>query len=646
MKQARKLLKEKQKLQTTTDEDQEQEEVYVKRPTFSAFALLEEEENHNEEENIEETEEPKVIEEEKPINELYGEDIMDMINEKEEEENKSNKSFSSKKKKNNKKKNKKKEKSSTNKKEEDLMTDEEFLQKQIEKLQLESGVTSSSSDSNDTFLNQLFLIKDVKALNPENEFMKIFGKEAVQQANKAMVDNNLEEQLPKSYRNNPHYHGHKQVLKTKKQGNYENLFVSLKGHWPRYMSLYLTPKLKSTKSNQIEIYEIVEQQNVSGKSLGLYSKLQQQYESAIQSHDPDSFVYILQRLHPYHLHTLLQLSEVVRTMHRENDQAQDLIERALYAIQNIFNSNNHFMSSLLNGKARLQSDQDVVKVIYLCILSRLHSLARSGAHHTAFDLCRLLLSISCDPLNSKTNIADPVHVLLFIDYYSIRIRKYQFIYKDLIEEFLIPQQPELQYLPNLMFSRALSLWKDNQLSKANEVLQEALRLWPMTLVSLLNETKTTRFSEFESVIRNTLFTTKICTSPIFSKLISAYVKRNFEFWKDPEVLDWLKYNVEEVLSNNIDMDKQRDELYQHPVFATNYSVVYEKELTGELLPDINTIGNSNQSSSNNNSSGRRNPFLYFLETLLPWTGNGGNTGFDLNAFLGGNGEEDEDEEEQ
>ena len=611
MKQARKLLKEKEekKLAATVVDDEDSFVEQKRESSFSAFALLDEEN----------------------IDEMYGEDLKEIIEGEEEEKvvKVSN---------NNRKK--KKEKKKASKKDENI-TDEEFLERQIQELGLSDETkskTEGSSSSVDTF--QLFSIKDPKSLNPEHEFKRIFGNEAVSQTN-AAVSANYEEHLPRVLRNNPHFMGKKSVvIGKKKKGNdvMLSLFVSGKAHWPMYRSLYLTTQLKSTKPNNVEIYEIIDQPTVTGSTTGLYAQIQQQYERALQSSDPDSFVYILQQVHPYHIHTLLQLSEVFRTMQRENDQAQDLNERALFAIQHILN-NPQLVNSLLNGRCRLDSTQDIVKAIYLSILCRLHALARSGAHNTAFDLCRLLLSISCDPItNTAITIADPTHVLLFIDYYAIRIRKFKYIYHELIENFIIPQQPELQYLPNLMYSRALSLWKDDQLSKASEVLQEALNLWPMVLVALLTEMKTSRFQEFEALIRNTIFTTKICTSPIFSKLISAYARRSADFWKEDNVLDWLKYNIEEVLNNKstgTDFDKLRDTCYQHPVFSSNYSLVYEKEVLGEILPDLNY--SSTQTS--NTSGGRRNPLLYFLESLLPWTSG---TTPNLNTFLGGNDDEAED----
>ncbi|KAG2385858.1 hypothetical protein C9374_003007 [Naegleria lovaniensis] len=577
MKQARKLLREKEekalssKLQQTASSELEEDERVTKQSsTFSAFALLEEENEEN-------------------IDDMYGDDIKEMIDQQqqsttltnEEEESAVNTAKP-------KNKKKKKKKKSTKKKDENL-TDEEFLQKQIQQLGLEeneSKIMGGSSALKSAF--SLFEVSDPKSLNPENEFKKIFGSGAVSQT-QAAVSADYEEQLPKVLRNNPHFVGKRSVVIGKKKNDLMlNLFVSSKPHWPMYRSLYLTVQLKSTKPNNVEVYEVVEQKTVTGSTTGLYAQVQEQYERALQSNDPNSFIYILQQVHPYHIHTLLQMSEVFRTMQRENDQAQDLNERALFAIQHVLN-NPQFVNGLMKGTSRLDSSQDIVKAIYLSLLCRIHALARSGAHNTAFDLSRVLLSLSCDPLaNTSINIADPVHVLLFIDYYAVRIRKFKYVYRDLIENFIMKEQEELQYLPNLMYSRALSLWHDNQLSTANEVLQQALQTWPMIVVLVLTEIKTTRFGEFETLIRNTIFTNKICTSPIFSKLLSAYAKRNSEFWKEDGVLDWLKYNIEEMLNNSATSQKHYDDIremcYQHAVFTSNYKIVYEKEVLGEILP--------------------------------------------------------------
>ncbi|EFC45352.1 predicted protein [Naegleria gruberi] len=623
MKQARKLLREKEekalaeKLKKIEDEEDSYVDNRRNNSSFNAFSYLEEEEN---------------------VDEMYGEDVLDMIDQQEKSSQNDEEEITSyvNTAKPNNKKNKKKKKNA--KKKEDTLTDEEFLQQQIQQMGLDEGgsategsATTSSASHN---VYDLFEISDVKSLNPENEFKRIFGSEAISQTN-AAVSANYEESLPRVLRNNPHYVGKRSVVIGKKKNEtILNLFVSAKPHWPHYRTLYMTTQLKSTKPNNVEVYEVVEQKTVTGGTTGLYAQIQEQYERALQSGDPNSFIYILQQVHPYHVHTLLQMSEVFRTMQGENDQAQDLNERALFAIQHILN-NQQFVNGLVKGTSRLDSSQEMSKAIYLSILSRLHALARSGAHNTAFDLSRVLLSLSCDSSNPSLNIADPTHVLLFIDYYAIRIRKFRFVYHDLVENFILKHQEELQYLPNLMYNRALSLWQDNHLSEANDILQRALKIWPMVVVGLLTETKTSRFSEFESRMRNTFFTNKICSSPIFSKLISAYVRRNVEFWKNDDVLDWLKYNIEEILDNGGSSDDDlRQSCYSHPVFSTNYSVIYEKEVLGEVLPDLNQ--NNNQPTRSNAG---RNPFLYFLESLMPWSGGGVN----LNQFFGAGNDDEEDD---
>jgi hypothetical protein len=564
---------EREKAKEQQKEDEQDEPYQVKRQ--NVFDLLSHEDGNDASENVQEEEE--IIQTQKP-----------------------------------KKKKKKKKANGETKDSKKIITDDEFLEQELKRVQ-ELKLQSGDNCAEDLYNDQVI---DFTNLNPENEFMKLFGKKAISRTNQAPSDNL--QQLPKNIRNNRHHKLNRLAAGSSNSYSSSQLFVKPKSHWPPFVSLGLAITLLSTKGN-VDIYTITQGD--------LYRNLQKRYQLALQSHDPNNFVHLLQRDHPYHLHTLLQLSEFYRTIQREADQAQDMLERILFALQTLIQSNSQFLRGMRAGIVKLlpYSSNELNQLFYHALLARTHAMSRSGAHRTAFELAKLIYTLSVD--DHGDDIEDPVHVLLFIDFYAVTAAEYDWFLSTLLPQLESNENLRLfVQLPNMMYSKAMALFYSDRIDEATEAMKEAMLMWPMILGPLLEECKlaSNKLSEWEQLMRNTTFTNTICTSQLFTQLLSANVKRMetmykniFDTYHNEHIVQWLKKCATEVTKvNNKELEQynlKRQALYDNPLFKNNYPQVYAEEVVGNMLPIIST----NTRGANANI-GTTNPVLLFFQTLLPW----------------------------
>lgn len=97
---------------------------------------------------------------------------------------------------------------------------------------------------------------------------------------------------------------------------------------------------------------------------------------------------------------------------------------------------------------------------------------------TALELSKLLLSFDPD--------GDPLAVKLIIDFYALRAKEY----KWLIDLFLEWENTKnLSQLPNFAYSTSIAYFYtvEEDTTKADEVLQEALLMFPGVLLPLLEK---------------------------------------------------------------------------------------------------------------------------------------------------------------
>ncbi|NXD48487.1 transcription factor 25 [Corvus cornix cornix] len=343
-------------------------------------------------------------------------------------------------------------------------------------------------------------------LNPENELKRYFGARAV-----------LGDQRPRQRQ--------RQYVRSM-------WLTAPKNTWPRYSKTGITMQLLDTRRGV---------QHFTFEHHREYQQVQFKFLDAVESMDPNNIVLLLQ-MNPYHVDSLLQLSDVCR-MQEDQEMARDLIERALYSLECAF----HPVFSLTSGACRLDYRRPENRAFFLALFKHLMFLEKRGCPRTALEFCKLILSL--DPEN------DPLCVLLLIDFLSLRAREYTFLTR-LFQEW--ESHRNLSQLPNFAFSVPLAyfflsqqeerpeLERSQARERAARLIQLALIMFPSVLMPLLDHCSVQPDARVTS---HPFFglNAQISQSPALNQLTSLYVGRTHALWKDPAVMAWLEPHVHEVL---------------------------------------------------------------------------------------------------
>ncbi|OXU28086.1 hypothetical protein TSAR_013885 [Trichomalopsis sarcophagae] len=256
-----------------------------------------------------------------------------------------------------------------------------------------------------------------------------------------------------------------------------------------------------------------------------YRQVQQKFINAVESLNPENIISIVNE-HPYNVDTLLQSAELCK-LSEDLAMAARLIERAIFYLEYAF----HPMFNMTTANCRLDYRKQQNRAFFIALFKHLVLVGGRACYRTSLELCKLLLSL--DPEG------DPLAVVLMIDFYAIRSKEYEWFC-----EFcnLWENSRNLQQLPNIAYSLALAYFHLGKQETADELLQNALIMFPGVLNPLLdkcsiNTDSKVKFHEF--------FTTKAesSTPPALDKLQTLYIARSFHLWKEAEILPWLEKNV-------------------------------------------------------------------------------------------------------
>ncbi|XP_032557130.1 transcription factor 25 isoform X1 [Chiroxiphia lanceolata] len=394
--------------------------------------------------------------------------------------------------------------------------DLEDIDSLLERLEDPSGLSLPSQGGLITDSRPLLYVEH-RNLNPENELKRYFGARAV-----------LGDQRPRQRQ--------RQYIRS-------TWLTTPKNTWPRYSKTGIAMRLLDTRRGV---------QHFTFEHHREYQQVQFKFLDAVESMDPNNIVLLLQ-MNPYHVDSLLQLSDVCR-MQEDQEMARDLIERALYSLECAF----HPVFSLTSGTCRLDYRRPENRAFFLALFKHLMFLEKRGCPRTALEFCKLILSL--DPEN------DPLCVLLLIDFLSLRAREYTFLTR-LFQEW--ESHRNLSQLPNFAFSVPLAyfflsqqeerpeLERSQARERAARLIQLALVMFPSVLMPLLDHCSVQPDARVAS---HPFFglNAQISQSPALNQLTSLYVGRTHALWKDPAVMAWLEPQTHEVLR----MVEARDPLVQ------------------------------------------------------------------------------------
>ncbi|XP_014326469.1 transcription factor 25 [Xiphophorus maculatus] len=375
----------------------------------------------------------------------------------------------------------------------------------LENLELSNGVSLQSEDCGGSVRKSVLHVEH-RNLNPETELKRYFGARAV-----------LGDQRPRQ--RNRHFHR-------------STWITSPKESWPRFSRPGISMTLLESK-NGVHYFTFEHNRD--------YQQAQFKFLDAVESMDPNNIVALLQ-LNPYHIDSLLQLSDVCR-IQEDQEMARDLIERALYSFECAF----HPLFSLTSGTSQLDYLRPENRAFYLALYKHMMFLEKRGCPRTALEYCKLILCLDPD--------SDPLCMLLLIDFLMLRSREYKpllQLYQDWEEH------RNLSQLPNFAFSCALCHFhlsqqddvdpeeSDKQRQQADQMLQSALIMFPGVLMPLLDLCTVQPDSTVSS---HSFFGPKsqIGQPPALAELTALYVGRTYSLWKEAVVMLWLEESVKEVL---------------------------------------------------------------------------------------------------
>jgi len=337
---------------------------------------------------------------------------------------------------------------------------------------------------------------ELKALNPNYELRRIFGAKVLQN-----------EQNKKRGRNRGH-------LKT-------TYLVTPRDTWPPAGKSGISMKPVGSKNSEgIQFFAF--EHSLS------YQQVQVSFLDAVESHDPDNLVGVINN-HPYHVDSLLQLSELCQ-LTEDLSLAGQFIERALYCLECAF----HPTFNLASGNCRLDYRKQENRALFVALFKHMCFVGARACYRTALEFCKLILSL--DPEG------DPLAVVLALDFYALRSQEYEWLVR-ISEEW--ENSRHLLQLPNFAYSVAVALFQMGNVEAAHQQLQSALIMFPGVLLALTEKCGT----QIDSRVSSSPFfnSAQSKQSKPLTHLESLYVARSYHVWKESELLPWLESNVHAVL---------------------------------------------------------------------------------------------------
>ncbi|KAL8766605.1 MAG: hypothetical protein Q9209_006670 [Squamulea sp. 1 TL-2023] len=242
-----------------------------------------------------------------------------------------------------------------------------------------------------------------------------------------------------------------------------NIFISGKEDWPKATSGGLGMELVEKLNDGTTEFRFVH--NTA------YQDVQRQFETCVESLDPQRLIHLLQ-YNPYHISTLLQVSEIAKQQ-GDHSVSGDLLERALFSFGRSVHSS--FITALSEGKARLDFRRPENRQFWLAAWHYVVNLGQRGTWRTSYEWAKLVFSL--DPEG------DPFCVAINLDQLALRGGQ--------AEHFLslCTSAPLDQFLnrSNLRISSALAQYrmKDSEGSRAQ--LRKVIGDYPYIFTRLFQE---------------------------------------------------------------------------------------------------------------------------------------------------------------
>ncbi|KAI9852867.1 MAG: hypothetical protein M1838_004426 [Thelocarpon superellum] len=249
-----------------------------------------------------------------------------------------------------------------------------------------------------------------------------------------------------------------------------NIFIAGKEEWPRGTGGGLGMEVVAKEDDGYTEYRFVHN--------SAYQDVQRQFEVCVESLDPERMVQLLQ-FNPYHISTLLQVSEIAK-QEQDYSTSGDLLERALFSFGRAVHSS--FASKLSQGKAGLDFRRPENREFWLAGWRYVGNLGQRGTWRTAFEWTKLLLSL--DPIH------DPYCLRLVIDQMALRARRPRQV-QELAQSRLYRDSPAIA-AASVNISLALAHQQLENHDTSRRTLFNALTAAPWIFVQLFRALNITR----------------------------------------------------------------------------------------------------------------------------------------------------------
>jgi hypothetical protein len=371
--------------------------------------------------------------------------------------------------------------------------------------------------ANDTWLQEAtkLLSIDTKNLNPVNEMKSLFGNIALEgtpsparnqrrreheQAQAGGMD--LETAL-----------SGRQCLGTQGKelgplAHRRNVFMQGKEEWPGATSGGLSMQREKDDSTFEKRYTIVHDK--------YYQETTAIFMQYVQTMEPQTLIALL-RNKPYHIATLLQVSEIAKVQ-GDHFVSGDLVERALFNFGRSVHST--FSVAVREGTARLNFSNPANRELYLSIWRYIRNLEQRGTWKTAFEWAKVLLQL--DPAR------DPYGVTLMIDQLALRGRQHVALI-EMCEEGAYGEM--WNHLPNIQISLALAHQRNKEPAKARQALAVAIHKYPYILSELAKSLDIEPLPRF--------LWGKLPSTDAEALYTQLYVTRAKDLWNTPELTSLL-----------------------------------------------------------------------------------------------------------
>jgi hypothetical protein len=353
---------------------------------------------------------------------------------------------------------------------------------------------------------------DSRNLNPVNEMKSLFGNIALEGSSTGRAS----PRAPQRQREQNQQGGvdletaltgrYSPASKGRELGalaNRRNIFVQGHEDWPLCTSGGLSMEFDKNNTAFGKHFSIVHN--------NAYMDVQREFRLCVESMQAENMIQLLMQ-NPYHIATLLQVSEIAK---HQGDHlvSGDLLERALFSIGRSVHSS--FPAAIREGNARLSFTDPKNRELYLTMWRYIQNLSMRGTWRTAYEWTKALLQLD--------TLKDPYGITLMIDQLALRGRQHATLIELCSEN---AYGNAWSHLPNIQISLSLAYLRSSQPKLARQTLALAMHKYPYILSALASSLDIEPLPKY--------LWAKLPSTEAEKLYTELYVTRAKDLWNTPE----------------------------------------------------------------------------------------------------------------